>query len=250
MQEAVADVVTFFAAMVGTDFNGNGLRQYGPAKATDVTKEMYHEWKKVSCNESRGSDFLDFAHAVVCNQIALDAPKDALKAFLKKVWQECEIGHGASSQVPADKEGDQPFHQQLATVTRVVRAERQAAMAAARAVRSESIPWSGSRIMHAEFMELLREVGAPEESQCRRLMILEAERMLRSSEGECTAFVQISGLSKAKQFKEAADGTTDVCIPLPSRRHSDGTQTDTLTLFSVAVPLSSLSATCWELATC
>jgi hypothetical protein len=105
-----------------------------------------------------------------------------------------------------------PFSQQLRTVFKAVRGQRQQAESAAAEVSRAQLLWDGGSVQHARFVELLErnhavKVGSKHRnSHMLRLMNLEAERMLRSSAGCCTACARIVSVKKLKEFgKEDKD---------------------------------------------
>jgi hypothetical protein len=109
-----------------------------------------------------------------------------------------------------------PFTEQLKTVFRIVRDQRQQAESAAAKYSRDLLLWDGGRVQHTRFVELLerntvvKAASKDKNPPMLRLMNLEGERMLRSSEGHCAACTRIVSVKKWKEF-EKEDKDDAVC---------------------------------------
>jgi hypothetical protein len=187
----VADVATLFAALVGSDFNHQGLRSYGPKKSQEVVSWLWETWQHQ--DPSISVDL--FVDRAIRHESSVDAPRKVLQTFFKNARHEENVD------VPTA-----PFGQQLRTVFSIVRDQRLIAEMKAATVTRGELLWDGSKVQHSDFVQLLWENHVNKEGTKDRnppelrLMNLEAERMSRSSEGSCTACTRIVSVSKVKGF--------------------------------------------------
>jgi hypothetical protein len=83
----VADVLTFFAAMVGTDFNEGGLQAHGPKKSQEVTVWLWKAWQQQQGSSSKRSlDFDAFVEGVITRDIHVESPKKTFQTFLQVLF--------------------------------------------------------------------------------------------------------------------------------------------------------------------
>lgn len=199
----MADAVTCYAAIIGTDFNDGGLQSYGHKKSQEVTSWLRKAWRQQNSSLS----FEGFVEGVLLGEIDIDTSKKVFQTFLQYARHEAKVEYTA-----------EPFTEQLRAVFRIVRDQRQQAEREAARVTREQLLWDGGRLQHAKFVSLLEEnqtvkVGSKDKNPpVLRLMNLEAERMLRSCEGSCTACSRVSGVAKVKEFgKEDQENAVRFC---------------------------------------
>lgn len=204
----MADVVTCFGALVGTDFN-DGLQTYGPIKARGMIDWLHKAWQQHDVCFS----FDEFVEAVISRGVDVVAKEKKYQTFLSLARHEGNMNAEAV-----------PFIDQLRAVFRIVRDQRRQAERQAANFSREQLMWDGGKVRHARLVSLLEKDHAPKDASkdkippVLRVMNLEAERMLRSTEDNCKACTRIVSISKTKEFgkEENEDAVRSNLICWPS----------------------------------
>lgn len=199
MQEDLKDVLLFFAAVVGTDYNSKGLTRFGKEKAKAMTRLIYQQWQATHRSGDGSRCFLDYAACVVLGQVEIDCTADkSCKTFLKACAKEnCP---GVS------------FARDLQLVVKVVLDQRAKAREQAIALKRADVMWTGEKIDHGNLISILIQANVDQEQEngvngvLSRVMKVEAERMLRLGESSLiNPLLRVSSIVKAKQVKKWED---------------------------------------------
>eukprot|EP00892_Ulva_mutabilis_P005754 jgi/Ulvmu1/3550/UM166_0004.1 len=205
-REHIKDVALFFAALVGTDYNTQGLPAYGKDKAKAVTHWMYQQWLQTHASGGLESGFLSFSLHVVEGKIIRISTDPVICTFLRKAKE--------------DSRPEVSFVHDLKLVIEVVHAQRAKAYDLAKDFHRDDVLWTGEMVDHRQLMTVLINANIEQEQEngvngvLSRIMKIEAERMLRLGEAStCRPLLRIETIAKPKEVKKWQKGHAKLSQP-------------------------------------
>jgi hypothetical protein len=181
------------------------LQTYGPKQSQEVAAWLQESWQQQHDVSLTLDQFVD---GVISRELHVDTSRKLFQTFLQYARHEANVEYTA-----------EPFVQQLGTVFDIVHDQRRQAVRKAATVSRAELLWDGGKVQHADFVQFLGEHHSTNDGTKDRnppelrLMNLEAERMLRASEGTCTACTRILSVSKVKGFGKD-ENDDEVCFNL------------------------------------
>lgn len=195
LQEHVRDVILFYAALIGTDYNTKGLATFGKEKAKSVTHLIYEHWLQCRVSGKKERGFLDYALLVVGGHVDVPHENKTFSTFLRKAGAESRPGC--------------TFATELNRVIKIVDDQRAKASDTARRLRRDDVAWTGASIDHQQLIKVLLDANVEQAQEngvngvLSRVMKIEAERTLRAGEASTRRpLLCVDGIVKPKEVKK------------------------------------------------